>query len=62
MTKFDEFIKGKKEDVSSYQELSGNYGCQSCELESLNAYFDDKISEIFWICSNGHRSEVKLAN
>lgn len=59
MGKYEQFIKPLKPE-GQLPKLIGNYGCQSCEENTDHAWFDDKKGIIFWFCSEGHRSEIKI--
>lgn len=59
MSKFNEF-SNKKEEYKNFEKLFGLYGCQSCPEDLSEAWFDDRDRVIFWICSEGHRSEIKV--
>lgn len=62
MTNLENFLNNKtfKEDKESFQETSGTYPCQKCELDSYEAkYYTDK-AELVWYCAEGHRSFVHV--
>lgn len=58
MGKYNEF--NKEEDEENYEEILGYYGCQTCPEDLKRAWFDQKNGTIFWICSEGHRSEIQV--
>ncbi|NDB81307.1 MAG: hypothetical protein EB127_00950 [Alphaproteobacteria bacterium] len=58
MGKYDSFLKNNNEE--DYEELHGYYGCQTCPEDLFKAYFDEANNTIFWTCSEGHRSEIKV--
>jgi hypothetical protein len=60
MTKFDEFVNEGSEEVSKFQKLDGNYGCQYCEQYTPVAYFDESKGEMFWYCSQKHKSTIQV--
>ena len=62
MTGLENFLNNKtiKKDEGEFQETSGTYPCQKCELNSYEAkYYTDK-AELVWYCSQGHRSFVHV--
>jgi len=61
MAKFDDFVNDTLKHSSEYQKLEGDYGCQLCEKQTPVAYFDEKTGEIFWYCSDKHKSSIQVA-
>lgn len=57
MGKYSVFIRSYhlKHD---FEKIKGSYGCQTCYIEMPEALFDKEKGIVFWICSNGHRSEI----
>ena len=60
MTKFDDFINDVQEPTQDLQELKGNYGCQVCERNVETAYFNEHTGEMFWYCSQKHKSVIEV--
>jgi hypothetical protein len=61
MPSLDDFLsKKEKKEYGEFQETSGTYPCQKCELDVYEAkYYTDK-AELVWYCSQGHRSFVNV--
>ena len=51
MTNFESFLSPKED----YE-----YGCKNCEDNVDFAYFDHNKLQMFWICSNGHKTLVQI--
>jgi len=60
MGKYSNFINPKISNNNKFELIVGNYGCQTCPKETEEAWFDEKHNLIFWICSEGHRSEIRV--
>lgn len=60
MTRFDDFLNDKPVDDANLQKLDGDYGCQICDKQTPVAYFNEKEGEIFWYCSEEHKSSIRL--
>lgn len=59
MGKYSDFVRSYSQS-HPYETIKGAYGCQTCYLEVSESLFDKDKGLIFWICSQGHRSEIKV--
>ncbi|NBO22063.1 hypothetical protein EBU94_01810 [bacterium] len=59
MGKYNDFIKPLKPKGTMHK-MEGVYGCQSCDENVNMAYFDEHKGRLFWFCSEGHESEIKI--
>ena len=62
MTKFNDFFDEPKEEDNDFnmQKIDGVYGCQSCDKDAPNAFFNEKTGEIFWYCPEQHKSSIQV--
>ena len=60
MTKFEDFLKKGKTDVSNMEKMMGTFGCKTCELDVSEAYFDANEIKIIYVCENGHESVIQI--
>jgi hypothetical protein len=61
MTKFNDFMNNEPQNLpDDMQKLDGNYGCQQCDDQVTNAWFNERDLEIIWFCKEQHQSSIKL--
>ena len=58
MGKYSEFLSPKVD--SKDEKIIGFYGCGRCSEYSDFAYWNEYERLMFWVCSNGHRTEKQI--
>lgn len=56
--KFDELVA--KKTAAPEPNVDGSFDCQVCDECVGGAYFDNEEGKMSWVCSQGHRSSIKV--
>ena len=61
MPSLEDFLgKAPKKDLSNLEKINGTYGCQKCDEDVYEAFFDPEELLIIWTCPQEHESRVQL--